>query len=278
MAEAKFEKIISESERKYSPNNEGIISVFRHGKKTPEGELAPEGFGQAREIGEVTERVGIIAKDYGSPVQRAQDMARETANTLANKKVEDPNTGEKLTGEKYKSRVREGLSFAEKGRMPQWFVRMLGPESTFKQSANKFLETYLAFGEKRPDKTTLSPKEMASRVAEVLLLQIRTIGRLKSGSKVNLADASHSPTLDVFIAEFLKEQIEEDPINPQGESLVEKMGGTFKMAEGFEVHVKTDEQGKLSADLSFRGKKYNVDVDELRRLSRFRQQKKQEKE
>jgi len=272
MENFKFEKSSSEEEKKYNSNNEGLISVFRHGDKTPEGELAPSGFEQARERAEKTERLGVIVKDYASPVQRAEDMGKEMSQTLADQELVDPDSGEEIKGEKYNSRARDYLSFMEKGIKPKWIMENFG--KLREQGPNKPLETYLSFNEERPHETTLSPKEMASRVGKVVYDQIRMIGRLKSGSKVNLADASHFPTLDTFIATFLKDKIEENPINPEGKTLVEKMGGPSDTAEGFEIKVNTDEQGKLSAKISFREKEYEVDMSELKELSEFYKEKK----
>ncbi len=276
MEEFKFEKSSFEEEKRYNPNNEGLISVFRHGDKTPEGELAPSGFKQARERAETTERLGVIVKDYSSPVQRAQDMGKEMSQTLADQELIDPDSKEAIKGEKYNSRARDYLSFAEKGTKPQWIMENFG--KLREQGPNKPLETYLSFNEKRPDPTTLSPKEMASRVGKVLYDQIRMIGRLKAGSRVNLADASHFPTLDVFIASFLKDKIEQDPVNPEGKTLVEKMGGPSDTAEGFEIKVNTDKQGKLSAKISFREKEYEVNMSELKELSEFYKEKKETEE
>ena len=274
MEKFKFERLYSEEEKRYHPNNEGIISVFRHGDKTPEGELSPKGFEQAREKAETTERLGVIVKDYASPVQRAQDMGKEMSQTLADQELIDPDTGKMIKGEKYNSRARDYLSFMEKGIKPKWFTEEFG--KLRKQHPNKPLETYLSFNEERPDQTTLSPKEMASRVGKVLYDQIRLIGRLKSGSKVNLADASHFPTLDVFVATFLKDKIEKNPVNLEGKTLVEKMGGPSDIAEGFEIKVNTDEQGKLTAEINFRGKEYEIDMSELKELSEFYKEKKEE--
>jgi len=272
MEDFKFEKSSSEEEKRYNSNNEGLISVFRHGDKTPEGQLAPSGFGQARERAETTERLGVIVKDYASPTQRAQDTGKEMSQTLADQELKDPDTEETIKGEKHKSRVRDYLNFMEKEIKPQWIMENWG--ALGKQGPNKPLETYLSFNEERPHQTTLSPKEMASRVGKVLYNQIRMIGRLKSGSKVNLADASHTPTLDVFIASFLKDKIEQDPINPEGQTLVEKMGGAFVTAEGFDIKVNTDDEGKLSAKIIFREKEYEIDMNELKELSEFYKDKK----
>jgi len=276
MEKFKFERLYSEEEKRYNPNNEGIISVFRHGDKTPEGQLSPKGFEQAREKAETTERLGVIVKDYASPTQRAQDMGKEMSQTLADQELIYPDTEKTIKGEKYNSRARDYLSFAEKGIKPQWLIENW--KALSKQGSNKPLETYLSFNEERPDQTTLSPKEMASRVGKVIYDQIRLIGRLKSGSEVNLVDASHSPTLDVFIASFLKNKIEQDPVDLEGETLVEKMGGAFSVAEGFDIKVKTDEQRKLTAKINFRGKEYEIDMNELKELSEFYKEDKKKTE
>jgi len=207
-------------------------------------------------------------------MKRTQDMAREMSENLVQKEVVNLDTGEPIKGEKYQSRVRNEFSWMVKGKTGQfmekdWF-------ELAKEYPEKPLEVYLNFGEKRPDPDTLSPKEMASRVAKVLFDQIRMIGRLKPGSKVNLADASHTPVLDIFVLIAFKDQIEQDPINPEGKTLVEKMGGMFKTADGFEVKAKTDSEGNLSAKVFFRGKKYNIDLNDFEKLANFYKEEKQE--
>lgn len=117
------------------------------------------------------------------------------------------------------------------------------------------------------DKDSLSAREMANRAAELFYRHIRLGGRLKDGSRVNLEEVSHTPTLDMFVAEAFREQIEMDPVNPEGSSPFQKMGGGFKEAEQFQILAKTDENGRLSAQFLFRGKVYPVNLKKLRQMA-----------
>lgn len=107
---------------------------------------------------------------------------------------------------------------------------------------------------------------MASGVAKNVLTHSKMAERYRTGSKVDMVNGSHSPTLDVFIATALKEQIEKEPINPEGQNLTEKMGGRFKTAEGFEVDTIIDSESKKSLILKFRGKEFPLDENKLEEM------------
>jgi hypothetical protein len=54
------------------------------------------------------------------------------------------------------------------------------------------------------------------------------------------------------------------------------MGVMFKSADGFEVKAETDSEGNLSAKLSFRGKEYNINLNDFQILADFYKEEKKE--
>ncbi|MFH1900180.1 MAG: hypothetical protein ABIJ83_02835 [Patescibacteria group bacterium] len=222
--------------------------MFRHGDKVVD-DLSAKGFKQMELKGKTTEIAGNRIKGYYSPWLRAEQSVETMASALAAEAVH-PDFRKKLTREKseldYKPFSEIGLKlFKEKGGV-SWYYKL---------------------GDQRPDPDTLSPNELASRAATVLDSQIRMIGRLKDGSAINLANASHSPTMDVLLLRLMRDEFDKSPINAEGKDELEKMGGPLGTAEGFDVEAKTDNQGVLSAVLKFRGKELPVNLRKLRELA-----------
>jgi len=237
-----IEKIEPKLEKKERGENIFQRDIYyRHGEKTPEGELAPEGFKQAEEIGEALETPEKGPKPYHSEVKRAGDFAKAIQEATKSQK-------------EYKARTRFelGLSNLSKEFIAEW------KKKTKEEGGITALEWYLSFGKEKPDVDTMSPYEMASRVARNVLTHSKMTERYYNDSKIDLINGSHSPTLDVFIATTLKEEIEKDPINPEGKNITEKMGGRFKTAEQFEVDTTIDNEGKKALEVKFRGKEYDL--------------------
>jgi len=222
---------------------------YRHGDKTPEGELSLEGFKQAEDIGKVMETTEKGPKPYGSEIKRAQDFTETIRRATESSK-------------EYKTRTKKELGFSglSKEFLAQW--KQIAKE----QGDDAVIKWYFAFGKNRPDANTISPYEMACRTAKNIFTHNKMAERYRAGSKVDMVNGSHSPTLDVFIATALEEQIEKNPINPEGKDLIEKMGGKFKTAEGFEVNTIIDGEGKKSLILKFRGKEFPLDENKLEEM------------
>lgn len=234
----------------YHRNNEGLISITRHGDKTPEGELSEKGFAQARQKGQAREVVGPGVKGYHSPEKRT----KQTADTIV-ETIPGQIDAEEIT--KYASRARDQLHFkpVSKEFLAEWA----------KQGKNQ-LEWYV--NQDKPfDAGTITAQQMADRAANFIYRQARMIGRLKDGSRVNLEDASHTPTLDVFVLKAMKDEIERNPVNPEGKTLIEKMGGGFETADEFSIRAQTDQSGRLSANMVFRGKEWPLSLKRLREMS-----------
>lgn len=238
---------------RYNPDNEALISITRHGEKTPEGELSAKGHEQAAEQGRTREIIGSKVKGYHGPAKRTKQMVETITDVEVGETAVTKDDFEKLN-----TRMRKQLDYEplSKAFLEEW-----------KKKGKGAVEWYLSMGPQKFDDESSSADELAERAANLFYRQIRMAGRLNSGSKINLENASHSPTLDVFVARAFQEQIGNDPVNPNGSSTLEKMGGSLKEADNFQIHAKTDENGRLTASLAFRGKEYPVNLALLRQMS-----------
>lgn len=228
-------------QEKYGRNVE-IRAIFaRHGEKTPEGTLAPEGFKQAREKGEALEVKKSGIKGYTSAVERAVD----TCNTI----IEAARTEEK-----FKTRKKLELT------MPAFQKEILQKykEIVKEKGENEALQWLID----NPANTEM--QEWTANLAKRLDLYIRMADRLKSGSEVDLVNASHASGLENL---FRKIAIHEE----NGEKItgfedIKEFGGGFEPAESFEVNIKTNKLGEKSVTMNLRGQEYGVDLERLREL------------
>lgn len=225
---------------------------FRHGEKLPTGELAPAGFEQAKIAGEEMETTLKGPKVYHSEIKRAEDFGKTIQEATKSQKA-------------YKARMRLeiGMTGYSKDFLKKW------GEMTKEKGANGVIQWWLDFGKEEPDPESISPYEIASRFAKHVLTHTKMTEKYYSGSKVDMINASHGSIMEPFVAFALSDQIEKDPVNPEGKTLVEKMGGAFATAEAFEVDTMIDEQGEKTLKVKLRGKEYDLPEEKLKELANF---------
>lgn len=243
------------------PNNEVMMSIYRHGDKTKEGALSEKGLEQAKSIGAGRKIIGQGVKGYHSPIERTKTMVETAIDSM-------PKDVSEAEFKKYNTRMRQGLGFLpfSKAAAAEW-----GKHGA--NAAEWYFENYY---DQPFDKESLSAKEWAEQTASLLYRHIRMAGRLNEGSKINLEEASHGGALDAFLADAFREQIEKDPVNPTGKTIIAKIGGDIQMADQFQIDTKTDATGRLSAKLLFRGKEYPVNLAKLSQMSEEHQQRQPE--
>ena len=247
--EEKIEPILEKKE--FGKNIFQRDIYFRHGEKTDTGELLPEGFKQGEKIGEAMETTEKGPKSYHSEIGRAIDFV---------KTIQKSTKSLKEYKARKKSELGEILKRCSKEFLAQWSKKAKQDGET------AALQWNLDFDKTRPDDKTISPQEMASRVAKIVLTHSKMAEHYYNNSKADLINGSHSPLLEVFLAVTLKEQIENNPINAKGKTLAQKMGGTFKTAEQFEVDTIIDNEGKKILKVIFRGKEYNLSEEKLEEM------------
>lgn len=252
--------------------NVRITAIFlRHGEKEFINDkantgLTEEGRQMSSDFGSGLEEKDAI-KSYASDTDRTIDTATLVVNAAP-------------TGHKLALKIKDELKvpFDEKGPFMSSLFAMkkeiLGPEfnnlapKDQQQRLNEFYtrqhDLYLNYGDKRPDESTLSPIEVASRLAERLDIYIRMADRLKSGSKVDLINATH----DWAIASFLKEVIlrRDGEVVVRGFQSIEDIGGPIRYTEHFDVDISTDADGIKNCVLIFRGQKCQIDFERFGEL------------
>lgn len=252
--------------------NVTIHAVFsRHGEKlldpkNPETALTPEGEEKSRIAGKNRPKVAAI-KSY-------------TSDTARTKKTAEFMVEESPTETKMDQRLRDDIAFHydEKGDFVKEAMRIkkeiLGPDyknlapeeinQRLQQASNKQVDYYLSFGDQRPDPDTYSPVETASGIARMVDRYMKMSARLKSGSEVDLINATH----DFNLASFLKEVIirEIDGKKVRGFESIKEIGGATEFNEAFEIIVKRQDSAERTVKLLFRGNEYDIDEDRLNEL------------
>ena len=118
---------------------------------------------------------------------------------------------------------------------------------------NAQIDSYLAHKQNKPDKGTLSPEKMGSKIKKIIKEQIDDIknGEYENGSIHESLNITH----DLVIASFLNQAI-----GNYGEYAI-------KPGEGFEIIIKNKNAGEAKDEteliLFFRGKEYKLNYDEL---------------
>lgn len=260
-----------ENKEKYG-RNVTIHAVFvRHGEKdfdpnNPETVLTSEGEIEAKNFGKKREKKRII-KPYISDTPRTKKTAwlivEESPTDIKGqlRKMEelgfhyDPK-GEfcqnamkikkNITGDDY-----ENLSKEEQ------------KEQLYRSDAIQ-VDYYLSFGNQRPDPNTYSPIETAALMAKRVGIYLGMAKRLKSGKEYDLINSTHDFNLVSFLKEVMIRKFGDEEV--KGFNSVEEIGGSVKFNEAFEITIKTDDRGQVSASLLFRNNEYQIDMDRIDEL------------
>ncbi|MFC1622560.1 hypothetical protein ACFL1Y_01010 [Patescibacteria group bacterium] len=128
-----------------------------------------------------------------------------------------------------------------------------------KIAAPKQLKKFVDYESEKPDKDTLSPKELAMRVKDIIdkyIEEIKDPNQYKPNSiheTIHVTHDFHISTFLYFVSEEYKKMIDEGKI--------EENNPTIKPCEGFEVIIKgPSNDKKTEISLFFRGKEYPLDL------------------
>jgi len=248
----------SEKHEKYGENVLISTKFIRHAEKGSfNGGLTPKGVGDAKAYGQAMEVHKDGIKGYFTPIERSQ-------HTL------DNIIGEVDAEKKFNSRLRYNLTYnlADKilfsDEAMKKYAKVTEENGGDETAA---LQWYLDFGDKRPDKGTISPKESAARFAKLVERYVKMSKKLKSGSAIDLIHVSHSGSIEPFLKELIGNAIDKEPINPEGNNFLEKLGGLINYLEGFGVDVKRSSKDSVELELEFRGRKYVITEKEIEDLA-----------
>jgi len=237
----------AEQHEKFGRNVELRATFMRHGPKADASDvtgrslLSEAGRESVKEAGQRLDAKSGGIKSYTSPVERAI----ETANLVIE---EQKKKGAKI----FKQRQRTELSLLPgskkvygefesqtKQNLPDDYDELQGEEKqeAFERAEDKALNWYLKFGDKKPDKETASPREIAAGVAKLVHRYVRMPEKLHSDSRVDLINTSHKGTLEPFLKEtLLRESTDStgEKTTVRGFDEVEEIGGGMRPSESWE--------------------------------------------
>jgi len=263
---------LNQENNKEKGENVVIHAIFvRHGEKehdpdNPETELTLGGEWGSREFGQSRPK-SDMAKPYSSKTLRTEKTAQHAVR-------------QSPTKNKGNLRFREDLSFIydEKGKFLKDVMKIkmsvLGDnyevlndqekEKRLYEATTKQVDYYLNFGNQRPDPKTYSPVETAARIAKLIDKYITMSGKLKSGSNIDLINATH----DFNLAAFLKEVIirEVDGKKVKGFKSTKEIGGPPNFNENFEITIDRKDGQDISIKMIFRGEEYEMDMRRVAEL------------
>jgi broad specificity phosphatase PhoE len=211
------------------------IDLIRHAEKASfDGLITEKGRQEAAELGK-----GKNMKVYHSDAPRAKETSVEIAK-------DSP----------YVPRARKDLAFAHKmsAEFLQKYAEITkehgGDESTA-------LQMYLDTDNERPDEGTWSSQETSKRLAETLEHFVDVSGRLYNDSRARIVLLSHSGQIEHVLVDLFEED------RP---GFIEKIGGGLHFLEGAKILISRDPLGKIIINLEFRGRRKEVDLEQLRAL------------
>lgn len=241
------------------------ILLMRHGEKaSEEGELTEEGkkriFEQFQKYELPKDKVKLSSPNVTRNLQTLHIIEKVVGpEKLGNSYVDTAlgNVPENLGGIVYEGETDFSERFAERLK-----------SIAIAEGGNVLNQFYIDFESARPDEETLSPQELASKLAKRLLLEAKIAKRLKADSEVDFIHITGSTYLFPLLKEIAEKEISDDPVNAEGNNFVEKLGGELSFGEGIIIEETTDHSGNLSPlRISFRGKEYFIDLKTLQEIA-----------
>lgn len=228
---------------KYGVNVEVIIDLIRHGEKNGvDGDLTKCGQEEAEKYGE---KLKEELPNYNGPKVYYSGINRtRKTGELINEKS------------KYKARERDTLNFS--GQISDEFydklLKLVNEESGLEDKA---IQAVLDTEDIRPDKETISSKEMSSRVAQSLFNLIKMSAKFKENSKVNAVFVSHSGMVENLIVDILKEE---------RKGFIKKIGGPLNFLESARFIVKRKDKNNVKILFKFRNYEKEIAYEDLEKI------------
>lgn len=240
----------------------------RHGEKSGEGEesvLTEKGQKQAAELGQLIK----VPKD-GIKVYYSDKIRNKQTAEILMKELALP-SAQAVKLEQLKRQGFKGVGIHKQEKLLG--VGVLTEEMVKTQfgGSAKFVE----LDEKDIPQDITSPRELAAAIAKHIIRFIEVGTKLPSNVEGTLVNVTHLPTITAFLKNAIGQEIELNPINPQGKNFVEKIGGPINPTESIilKMHCENPKDCKLTVQL--RGKEFFIDFEELKLLAKYQRVKKE---
>lgn len=214
-----------ESREKNGENVTLVIDLIRHAEKesihgglTKQGKEDSEKFGKRKNI-----------KAYYSHMLKNQ-RTKETAEAIS-------------VGSCYVPRKKEKLGI--EGKLSQEFIdKFVNLVKQSEGDESKAVQMYLDTDDERPDKNTLSSREVSIMLTTQLLHFVNMTKRLRNNFHGNIALVSHTGVIEHFLADIMK--------NDRA-GFIAKIGGSVKFLEGIRITINRKNKNQVKINASFRG-------------------------
>ncbi len=221
--------------------------------------LTEKGQAQAAELGSVIETPHDGIKVYYSDKERAQQTADILMDQVAVPKAQS---------EKIQALTKKGFEGVRIHRKE----RLLGTGLLNKELIREQFGGSAQFVEKTeeeipPDIT--SPRELASAVARHVMRFVDVSATLPSNVEGTIVNITHLPTLLSFLKNTIGDHINQNPINPDGKSFVEKIGGGMDHAEQVALKIYRKDQEDVQLDVQLRGRSFVINLEDLQTLAAY---------
>ncbi|HEY4494962.1 MAG TPA: histidine phosphatase family protein [Patescibacteria group bacterium] len=129
----------------------------------------------------------------------------------------------------------------------------------FSEEAEKEIN---AFKNRQFEADGISMLEVALRMSKHFNKYIESTKRFDDNSKILLYEVNHAGFIEPELAYLLREQINQDPVNPDGNNILEKLGGAFQPSEAVKISIKReDDEAPAEVAFDLRGKSYSLTID-----------------
>jgi hypothetical protein len=236
-----------------------VITTIRHGEKDSEGNLTSHGHLQGAKRGAKTHHLGGDIILLHSGVGRVRNTLISLANHIH---LTDPDSIKSLSdiSSNYQEYTSHYLQYLydqnQKGILFGTWDDLVDLNLE-DERINKFLG--LKDKSTEPD-IYPSPKQMALRLAKVILTQIEFATITIPETKTNFINGTHEPVIASFLYYFLQN------FNPQNSDFIKEIGGTVEFSDGFDIYIYQNLQGNHKIVFKFRDLEKEIELSELKKF------------
>ena len=245
------------------------FTFVRHTQKAPEGSektVTESGLERAKTVGAALFSKRDIKKAYATAATRTKDtlmaafnaagidtdILQKSENTAAFFSL--PMTSASEDYRKIRTEmVKKGMQKYLEKKFPGKKLSELTPDEKEEVEENgeePAVQSYLDYGDKRPDNGTQSPREQAAAVAFKINRLVNLPDYMPSGRAIDLVSAGHKTSTEAFL-KYVLERKENDQVIV-GFDKLETIGGSLKILDSWDLQVKNDDQGKKNITIVLR--------------------------
>lgn len=130
---------------------------------------------------------------------------------------------------------------------------------------NAGVNYYLQFGNIRPDADTISPREIARNVSQLILRYVNRFRNAPSSATNYVFGVTHSGIVELFLAYVIPS--DNRGTIRYGFGAVEEIGGILDYLEFIHLRFTLQDDGDIASKLYFRRREFGIDISRLAQLA-----------